>query len=280
MRNQIGIEFWKLFHSASFWIAISIGTVIALLDTFQNFLRVTQAGFSTEAIHRGYAGINLFIRWICVNLSTIGYVWFFFLFPLLAAFAYGWSYAAEKKYGYLKNVLSRTTKGIYYISKFVVTFLAGGIAISIPLLFNLLSNALFCPAITPSILTMAAPIAQGSFLSMLYYSHPWIYSFCAIITDFLWGGVIACISLSSGFWVKRVITSVILPFIAFVSVDFLLSLFGAGKLGRYYSFSPLELLHATALNRNPAWLVFGMIGILFLMTVLITHYRGKQDEIF
>lgn len=279
MMRCLKLEFWKLFHNALFWVALIIGALVSSIDIAENAMRVFSAGTEPELIHRGYAGINLFVRWICVNTYTAGYVWFFFIFPLIASIAYGWSFVSERESGYIKNIVSRTNKANYYVPKYIVTYCGGGMAVAIPLLLNLLLNALVCPAETPSILTMAAPIAQGSFMSILYYTHPWAYSLIAVFTDFLWGGAIASLCYCFGFFLRKGITVVVLPFVLFVGMDFSVSILGVGGSTRY-ELSPLALIHATTLNSNPAWLVFSVIAGIICIAITASIYKGYHDEHF
>ena len=80
----------------------------------------------------------------------------------------------------------RAGKMPYYLAKYAALFVSGGLAVVTPLLFNFLLTAMFIPAVRPdpSYLT-AYGIGPASFLSMLFYAHPFLYVFAYLLIDFL-----------------------------------------------------------------------------------------------
>lgn len=278
MIKIIKMEMWKIFHGRMFWITLSVAMAIVLCDVFQNYYLVVTDFNSRAFKHSGYEGYSLFVRWIGINSDTLGEAVFLFVFPLLAVLPYGWSHLSEMKSGYTNNILCRTSRRNYIISKYIAVFMSGGLVIAIPMFFNLMGNAMVCPACIPTCTSMLTSVWQGAFLPMLYYTHPWIYSLIWIAVDFLWGGAISCISLALGFFIKKNVLLLLTPFAVFVAFDFCISLFSGTTKKMKLELSPLHLLHETTYNLNPAWLVFGMIFLLIILTAIITFRMGKRYE--
>ena len=279
MRRILKDEYRKVFHSWLFWTVVGIGCCISSINIVENVLWVMKATPTADLLHRGYAGISLFVRWISVNLASTGTIWFFFIFPILPATAYGWSFLSERKSGYIASVLTRVSKRKYYLSKYIVTYTAGGLVVAIPLLLNLLGNALICPVEQPSVLNMLVPINQDSFLGQIYYSNPWLFSFCAIITDFFWGGATASIAFCVSFFTQRTLTVITVPFALFLAIDMGVYLLGIGGTDMTMERSPFKLLCAVDMWPNPIWVVYGWIAGFTAVSGLIAIVMGARDEV-
>jgi hypothetical protein len=280
MKRLIKTELWKVFHSTSFWITLCIGTVISLVDVYTNWNIVhTYDQLYHDSGRNGFQGLNLFVRWIDLNMDTLGYAWFFFLFPLLAALAYGWSLNRDRCGGYIKHIYTRTSRRRYFWTKWSVSSFCGGMTVLTPLFLNLLLNALVCPACLPLVSNLATPMFEGDFFSALYYTHPWLHAAVCLATNFLWGAAIASISFASGYYLRNMIGCVLVPQIFFVLIDFILVSTEKTTAGRKLELSPLQLLHASTLNSNPASLVFGEILVLLTSCLAIAWVKGRKDEV-
>ncbi|MFR3037766.1 MAG: hypothetical protein ACLTLY_02965 [Agathobacter rectalis] len=58
----------------------------------------------------------------------------------------------KKDSGYMRQMLVRAGEKSYLTAKFLATFIAGGLAMVVPLIINFMLTALFIPAITPCLL--------------------------------------------------------------------------------------------------------------------------------
>ena len=88
-RRLVRMELWRMFHSKSFWATLLISLCIVLLDIYTNWSLVTAYDSAYHSANRnGFQGISLFVRWININMDTLGYAWFFFLYPLIACLLY------------------------------------------------------------------------------------------------------------------------------------------------------------------------------------------------
>lgn len=277
-------ELWELFHNKLLLSALLAGIGIVCIDMLQNYflyLRYLNT-YSDLSIRVGYNSINLFNRWIAVNLDTVGYAWFFLLFPILAALPFGWSYCRDLNSGYLKQIMARTTKNNYFLAKIVAIFLSGALVIGLPLLLDLLGSAMFLPATLPDVTGMQTPIWSGHFFSTLFYSHPWCYSFLAILTDMFWGGTIAVLALAVSCIKSYSLISIIFPFALFLIEDYMATtlFMSPSSTGNPLLLSPLALLHSATVSPNPAWLVFGIMVLHLISSIIIIYFKGVKSETF
>ena len=152
MRANIRTELYKALHNRMFYSALGIGLLISLANLVQSAQsvqqyteRISQIITEGRAISTSYVGFSLFINWLGSNLIRFSRTLFFFIWPVLAAMPYSWSYSAERRSGYYNQIAIRSGSTRYYISKYIAVFVSGGLAVSIPLLFDLLVNALISP---------------------------------------------------------------------------------------------------------------------------------------
>ena len=275
-------ELWRLFRTRLLWVSMLLGIIIVLLDMGENLLTLMSAlNYWNIGTYTGYNSLSLFVRWIGVNMDTVGYSWFYLLFPLLAALPYSWSYRSDKKSGFLKNELILTTRKRFLSEKVVAVFLSGMLVIFIPLTIDLLGSAMFLPDSTPDVLALQAPVWSGYFFSELYYTLPWLHSILYLITAALWGGVISLLGMAFSCLTKSQLLSTIAPLILFLALDVVIGAFRSFLNNNYgkathYALSPLQLLHASAANQNPAWLV--CLEMVFFLAVALIVIFGKEHR--
>ena len=102
MRNTLRVELWKATHNRMFFLSLAVGLFLALGDSYLSWLTVTELHQSTlEMLAHGYgrgghAGYSLFVLWMPINGFQITTIYFFLIWPALAAMPYGWSYGQER----------------------------------------------------------------------------------------------------------------------------------------------------------------------------------------
>ena len=285
MRTSLRTELYKALHNRMFFSALGIGIIISLINvvqcsgTVQEYtnwlLRVISEGRSMST---SYIGFSLFINWMGTNLISFSRSLFFFIWPVLAAMPYGWSYSSERRSGYYNQVASRSSRKRYFCSKYIAVFVSGGLAGAVPLLFDLLANALVSPDAVPDVTLMIQPISNGCFLSGLYYTHPWVFALIWCFVDFLWGGVAACTCFLVGAKIRLQVIVMLVPFMIFVLLDGLNTTVRRFML-LYQTFSPLQLAQPITMSANPGWVVFSVMGVLFLLTVTVGYWQVVKHEL-
>lgn len=285
MRTSLRTELYKALHNRMFFSALGIGIIISLINvvqcsgTVQEYtnwlLRVISEGRSMST---SYIGFSLFINWMGTNLISFSRSLFFFIWPVLAAMPYGWSYSSERRSGYYNQVASRSSRKRYFCSKYIAVFVSGGLAVAVPLLFDLLANALVSPDAVPDVTLMIQPISNGCFLSGLYYTHPWVFALIWCFVDFLWGGIAACTCFLVGAKIRLQVIVMLVPFMIFVLLDGLNTTVRRFML-LYQTFSPLQLAQPITMSANPGWVVFSVMGVLFLLTVTVGYWQVVKHEL-
>jgi hypothetical protein len=202
----------------------------------------------------------------------------FTLLPLLACIPYGWSAGKERVESYLANEMIRCGRKNYYLCKYIATFLSGAIAVTIPLIFNLLLTAMFLPAIKPDVdYLMYYAVRYGAFAADLLYTHPLLYVAVYLCLDFIFAGLFACMSMALGNFINHSIPVLVLPFMGLLALRYAKSIL-------FYEYhveiSPLDFLHSTAvINPTKGWIVL-LEGSLFLILTFIAGVKmGEKRDV-
>lgn len=288
--NTIKLECKKAIHNKFFLLAVLIGIAITFLSFFPMLESYTADLRSHQQISAEFGPRNplmpmetLFNHWIGGEPYTPGSADYFFLFPLLVSIPYGWSYCAERRSGYEKNMVIRAGKTRYYLSKYIALFLSGGLTMGIPLLFNFLLTAMFIPAVMPDPSYMTAyGIGASSFLSMFFYSHPFVYVFLYLLIDFLFGGWIACLCFAVSPFVKNRVVVTLLPFFILLGFNYLCYSFVYTSVTKIYTeLSPMVFLRPAPASYDTTFAAVCTWGaMLLILTLLLTVVRGIRHEIY
>jgi len=291
MKNIIKIECKKAVCNKLFFLAVLIGvifTFFSLIPRIQSYYYDMEsfARFSDEylSIRNPMTPINtLFNHWIGGEANTPGSADYFFLFPILVSIPYGWSYCVELNSGYIRSVVIRAGRKNYYLSKYIATFLSGGLAMVIPLFLNFMTVAVFVPAVTPDPYYITSyGIISSSFLSVLFYTRPFLYVFIYLLVDFIFGGLIACLCFALTGIAKNRVVVVLLPFITLLSFNYICnSLIYVSSNVIYTELSPMNFLRPIpAVYDTNGYVVTIWAIILFLFTFLTTVVRGWRSETY
>ena len=106
MKNVLQIELNKAIKTRYFAISIIIGTMIGIVGLVYNVNLVYNSQIY-DGINPCYEGFTLFNHWIGGEGFSLGSSLYFFVFPLLIALPYGWSFCGEKNSGYMRQMLVR-----------------------------------------------------------------------------------------------------------------------------------------------------------------------------
>lgn len=275
----LAIEIKKAIKNKFFIATLGIATTFSLFSAwymidhyrFQTFLSSIDGNPMTNAS-------SLYNHWIGGEAMSLGFTLFFTLLPLIAVLPYGWSYFIEDKNGYVKTVVIRSNKWQYFLSKYLATFIAGGLVILIPLVVNFLLVASFVPAITPSMVySLRYPVMIGSLWSTLFYTYPLIFVLLYVILNFIFAGLFATMSLAVSFFLRNRIAIILTPFFLIMTLHYSRTFLAY----RYYNeISPINYLHATCVeNAANAWIITAQGLLFFVLTFGITMKLGVKREI-
>lgn len=286
MVNSIRSELRKALTNKMLYISVAIGLLFCVLDVVENVEKIQ--GFNERLLSSieldiprkrcGHFGYSLFYLWMGLYPNTRGSSLFYTVWPVLAAMAYGWSYINERRSGVYDQIASRTSAKTYFVSKYIAVFVSGGIAVGLPVLLNLLANALVCP-FSP-IPVVYGPVNNGSFMSETYYTHPWIYGLTWCGMTFLCGGVAACLCFVVGTKMRHGVMVMLTPYALYVGLDAIINNLKATALKDVdLMLSPLRLTNSTPGMSNPEWFVFSILGLLTLFSFGVGYWQVVKHEL-
>lgn len=288
MKRAMRTELWKAFHNWYFYLALFIGVYIAVVDVIENYpvvsslmedtVEFTKLGY-TSGSFMGFSLMLMSLPYNGVNYATRLFV---FIWPVLAAMPYGWSYAQERKSGVTAQILTRTGKMDYAVSKFIAVFISGGVAVMVPAVADVMLNAIFCPYEQMDVTFSISSIFNGYFLSGLYYRCSWLHCVIWFLILFLLGGSAASLCFLAGSKFRFSFFAIMVPFGLLMVWDIAYSnvlwQFLAGDAQRLL-WSPIQLVMAASIMPNPVWVVFTQIAILLAVGMIALYCQVKKHDI-
>ena len=287
MCSVLKLELKKAFKNKFFWISVVLGCLITLLS-FEHMVNMYYEGMSaisgnsTDIIYDPHIGINtVFNCWIGGEPFSLGSSIYFFVFPLLIALPYGWSYSEERKCGYRRMMITKTGKKKYYCAKYVAVFLSGGVAMVLPLIFNFWMTLLVVPAILPDVtMNMFYGVFGGSFLAELYYTVPFLYVAIYLFIDFVYCGFLVCICMAVSGIVRQKWGVVLIPFLLLLCVHVIPDYIYSDRSVAYKELSPLYFLRGVEVRYSFSGSIILLFAIGLLVISLIGIIKEYRNEIY
>lgn len=287
MCSVLKLELKKAFKNKFFWISVVLGCLITLLS-FEHMVNMYYEGMSaisgnsTDIIYDAHIGINtVFNCWIGGEPFSLGSSIYFFVFPLLIALPYGWSYSEERKCGYRRMMITKTGKKKYYCAKYVAVFLSGGVAMVLPLIFNFWMTLLVVPAILPDVtMNMFYGVFGGSFLAELYYTVPFLYVAIYLFIDFVYCGFLVCICMAVSGIVRQKWGVVLIPFLLLLFVHVITDYIYSDPSVAYKELSPLYFLRGVEVRYSFSGSIILLFAIGLLVISLIGIIKEYRNEIY
>lgn len=289
MKSILKLEIKKAFRNKFFWISILIGSLITLLSFipnvnyyFQNVANIQNGITDTGIISDPHACINtVFNSWIGGEPFSLGTSIYFFVFPLLTALPYGWSYSEEKQNGYRRLMVTKTGKKAYYTAKYLAVFLSGGVAMIFPLLLNFWMVSLVIPAVLPDVTACIYYAVFGSsFLAELYYTVPFLYVTLYMVIDFLFCGLLACVSFAVSGVIRQKWVAVIVPFLFLLFVHTATRFVYSNSGMIYREISPLYFLRGVEARYSSSGIIILLFGLGIFLVTLLCVMREYRHEIY
>lgn len=287
MCSVLKLELKKAFKNKFFWISVVLGCLITLLS-FEHMVNMYYEGMSaisgnsTDIIYDPHIGINtVFNCWIGGEPFSLGSSIYFFVFPLLIALPYGWSYSEERKCGYRRMMITKTGKKKYYCAKYVAVFLSGEVAMVLPLIFNFWMTLLVVPAILPDVtMNMFYGVFGGSFLAELYYTVPFLYVAIYLFIDFVYCGFLVCICMAVSGIVRQKWGVVLIPFLLLLFVHVITDYIYSDPSVAYKELSPLYFLRGVEVRYSFSGSIILLFAIGLLVISLIGIIKEYRNEIY
>ncbi len=276
MKRVMKIEFERAYRSIGMKAALGIGLFIAVIQFIQysypwrNHILTWFSGSDNEY------PLSLFNMWIGVDDTHPWLAVYMTIFPILAAMPYGVSYYLDIKSGYVRNVCVRSGKKKYLAAKYFAVFVSAGTTVLIPMIFNLLLTAAFFPALIPSMNGLFAPGGVGMFAG-IFYTNPWLYVLIYLMMYFIYGGVLASISIAVTDFIRNSFLILLFPFIIY---------YGTGLLSPFIrvdfikEISMRRLLTMTQYRSISEYTFFGLPLLIGFISLTVYCVRGIKNDIF
>lgn len=273
MKRQFQLEWNRMLHSRSFLFSVICAALFVIADTAYHFVNYLN-GIDVET--------SVFYKWLGVNSSLFAGPVFYLALPLLTAFAYSWSVAYDRKSGYLVQILARTSRKNYFIAKYLVSFISGGMIFAGALVLNYMLLALFSPAYRPFPADLATSAGTFSFLGDLFYTNTYCFSLLWCLTAFLWGGAMVSICTAASMFIRKPAVACLMPFLVF-EAEQLIGSYVMQKAPILIRDNMLELvwtnmLYAAPESINPTGFVLCNIAVVILLPTLVYMVRSRKYE--
>ena len=272
------MECRKALGNRFFVITLCVGSFFCLISALYNVEAYYQGQQQLKELGGNpmTQAFGLFNSWIGGEQTSLGYLLFFTLFPLLAICPYGWSQCLEKKSGYTKMVIVRGGKQSYYLAKYLATFLSGVLVVLTPLTLNLVITACFVPAVKPSVMyQIYYSISHATMWSELFYEHPLIYVLLYLFIDCIFAGLFAVCGMAFSILLKNRIAVVILPYLCILGLHY-----GRALLYNrvYIEISPINFLHPTCIENPVNGAVVLLEGTMLALFSFLILKVGVKNE--
>ncbi len=248
-------------------MSLFFSAAILLLDVCQDYWLYMQ-GID--------AHMSVFEKWLGVRCISYGSVVWNFLFVILVSVPFSCTLCSEIKNHYDLHVISKIGKRKYFFVKVLISFISGFLISLFTLVLDFLLLALYNKATYPLVDSMNESILQNEFLSIYFYSHPYIYCTAWLLIICIWAGIFSVFTLTVGVFIRKASIALIVAQILFV-LQYILSKF----FPVYLNGIPVELswmgqLYSDCLNLKPWFVVLGSQLALLLLCMIAICWKGKK----
>ncbi len=197
MRNVLKSEWNRAINGVYFKITMIAGLIFAFLSAIEAF-RLTYLWQLNNGV-LGAEGLYPFTItevWVGMNQAGMCNYLYMLLFPMFAVLPYALASFDDKKSGYINQILIRVSRKTFYLARYLVTFLLGGIGVIVPSVVNVMLGALYAPIMPQSLSNAQCGITDDMFASEILFEHPVIYVLIFTMLHFVWGGLFATMAIS------------------------------------------------------------------------------------
>lgn len=242
------MEIHRIRHRPLFWFLVLADVALGLLPVLQMWPH----GLTADDYI--FYPRSVYVSWMYFGADNI-YQIYTTIFPLLASLAYSDAYAEDFNTGLIKGILTKVEKKKYLLTRFFVNFAIGGCVATLPLFINFLGQMAAYPLIDNNYYFGMVLVTKNSFWPDLFYHHAMLYVVVRLILLFLFGGMLASLSLALSTVVKNRYIVLVFPFLVTMALDVLvLNVNGA------YSITNIFFWNQAANLVLPLYLVIGILG--------------------
>lgn len=211
MNGILRLEFQRAFKNQRLWL-IPVLALAGLLLGYKQFPADFLLAGATRDTYR---------LWVLYYSFTF----FIYTAPLQAALPYSDSLLTDRRFGFLKNILTRCRFSHYLTAKILANMAAGALAVSLPVAMNIFYCFFFvevnAPVLTIGSSSESFPVQMLGALGYIYPSHPWLYLFFLIALAGIFGAAYATFGLAVSTWVNNAYITIASPFAFLVVMGYL-----------------------------------------------------------
>lgn len=241
MKSLLKEEFHRAFFGKSMVLSLIIGCIVAFSHVLLYQIPQSAANLELDfGLDPMYLPETIYDGWLAGNGYTPQSLIYFLILPILAALPFGISCFEDHQSRFIIQLYMRTPRKHYLTAKYAAAFVAGGTAVVIPLILNLLCAMTLFPDFIPSPVFSMSKVSEAQSFVNIFYSCPMLYEIIFLCIDFIMGGIFACVALSASFLSDYWIVIVIIPFFLQLVIHVICSLAGIEKYsvmrwaGAYY----------------------------------------------
>lgn len=196
--------------------------------------------------------------------------------PLIAVLPSADSYALDRSQGFLRFVLMRTSFQRYLAAKFLANLLAGGLALSLPLLLAFAyTNVRYPRGLLPigEEILLPGGMPDGP-LGYLYRSVPDLYVLFLIGLALVVGATYSTFGMAIASVTVNRYVALATPFLLYHVANFALANVG------WEEWTPPVSVYPDAVNSSTWLSVFGQLGLLFGVSVLVLLVFARRRRVY
>lgn len=265
MKDILNLEINRAIKGKVFLVSLSILCLYMIYDIVFSVIPTSNQSF----FQINPALVTPHNLWIGMDTTKAFSRTYFFLMPVIATLPYATSLASDRKSKFIYSVISRSSKLNYFTSKFIASFLAGGLLYVVPLLLHFLILSLIFPGYPYYFGDFLVP--NGSFYELIY-SHPTLYILVMCFINFFYAGLFSTLGLAASFFTNRILISFMTPFLVWISIAVL-----AEGMGMPY-LSPERFLRPEGVTGFSLFYVLFFFSIIMVVSFIICKVEGKKDE--
>lgn len=276
------MEMKKVLKGKLFWFVIIFAIILTTINVV-NVIQLRNRNFESMSKYNFnllYAIFdNAFVNTVYRDFENITPAMFYRFIPLITVLAYGWSYSSDVRSGYIKSIITRTSKLKYLTSKYFATFISGGLVVLIPVLVNILTIACFMPFRMPSIAesTNYSELPAFAFANF-FYEAPSLYMSIILIFHFILGGLFATFAMAVSMFTTNKYIVTISPFVFSFVYSYLctvlLNIFFFGEMDPLYQINKLSITY-----RLLEYIIL-VYGVFFILTTGTIFFKGMKKDVF
>ncbi len=258
MINYIRIELDRAFRNKKMAMAIFIGCMISILQIAFEVIPVLK--YQDYSDFKSFPHTS-FEHYMGLKNGSMFGLYYYLLIPILAAFPYAVTAYTDKKTGYLKSIFTRIGKKEYYVAKYVVTFLSGGVIAVLPQVINFMGVSVLLPSIQPYTGLGYVGLLPEAMWGKLFYSNAIIYIVLYWIFDFILYGLINTLAVAVMWFIQNQFVLLLFPFLYVKGMDLFMEVIHQPGLIPSVFLRPNQAYTSEHMVLGRSMFIVGLLGI-------------------